>query len=1489
MRWRRSTARPCSRTRGGLLPLASEQLECRRMLAADFSGLSAGVMGQIDWHGLAVDAYQDRWVVGFDPVEAGQPIASLIETSGGPGWSVTDLGGGFYSLATPGTGIDTLSFWAASAPGIVSVEPDFVLAPTLVSNDPSFSQLWGLSNSGQSGGVADADIDAPEAWRVTTGSRSVVIAVIDSGVDVNHPDLAANIWRNPGEIPGNGVDDDGNGFVDDVNGWDFVSWDNTPQDGNGHGTHVAGTIGAVGNNGRGVVGVNWEVSILPLRFLDDSGSGSTSAAIAAINYATALRTAGVNIVASNNSWGGGGYSSSLRTAIARHNDAGIMFIAAAGNESTNNDSVPSYPANYDLPNVISVAALDRSDRLASFSNYGRTSVDLGAPGVSIYSTTPGNGYSTYSGTSMAAPHVAGVVGLLAAANPQATVAEIRAAILDTVVPVTALAGRTVTGGRLNAAAALERIAPVNGPRVLSVTPSGTVPSPVTEIQAVFDEEILAASLVATNFQLVAAGRDATFGTSDDVLVVIPGGGILQSPAGTVTLSLGGGLPDDSYRLTLVGTGVNPIRNLAGEALLGGGDAVFTFIVDTPEPPPPAPFEPNDTLATATEALAGGANEQVFSGVIGDGAQGSRDVDLFSVVLAAGQTLNVDVVAQVSGSGLDSYLRLFNSAGVQLAFNDDAGGSLDSSLAFTATASGTYYVGVTGYGNSVYAPATGSGTVAGSTGAYVVAFTRTTAALEPNDSLAQATVVVPSGGTASFEAIVGDGAYGSRDVDLFAVDLVAGQELTLTVVAAAAGSSLDSYLRLFDATGQQLAANDDTAGSTDSRLGYVAATAGRFFIGVSGYGNSVYAPQVAGSGAAGSTGSYRLDIALSEVVPPEPPAPVEPGEPNDTLATATVGLAAGASEANLVGLIGDGANGTSDVDIFSIVLGSGDMLEVAVRAQAIGSSLDSYLRLFDDNGVQLIANDDFGGSLDSGLAFTAREAGTYYVGVSGFGNGRYSPGTGAGLGAGSVGGFELMLRRTAPEPTVPLEPNDTLADATVVSLSAGAADMTGMIGDGVEGRRDVDLFAVSLAAGDTLTVDVSARDTGSTLDSYLRLFDPAGQELVVNDDFGGSLDSRIEFTATAAGTYFAGLSGYGNARYAPLIAGSGTPGSTGSYSLAFTVVGVGGPDPDPDPVPAPTEPNDTLATASVGLAAGVDEAVLAGVVGDGAAGTRDVDLYTVSLEAGQLLNASIRARVDGSTLHSYLRIFNAAGTPVASNDDSLGSQDSTIAFMATASGTYYVGVSGYGNSQYAPLTGTGTWTGSTGFYTLLLGRVTPPLEPNDSIAQATVVVPVNGSASYEAFIGDGVHGARDVDLFAVSLAAGQTLTADVTARDVGSTLDSYLRLFDATGRELAANDDAGGSRDSYLQFTAAAAGTYYVGMSGFRNSRYFPTVAGSGVTGSTGSYTLDLTLSASATGSISRSLFSAGADASTRSTGTRATELFRMIALLASDSNPSSGS
>ena len=324
-------------------------------------------------------------------------------------------------------------------------------------NDPGFSQLWGLNNTGQTGGKADADIDAPEAWQVQTGSHNFVIGVIDTGVDYTHPDLANNIWINPGELVNgvyvqDGIDNDGNGYVDDIHGWDFVNNDNDPMDDNGHGTHVSGTIAGQGNNGigvTGVTGVDWSAQVMPLKFLGASGSGYTSDAIKAIDYATKM---GVKLA--NNSWGGGS-SQALADAIQAAGDKGALFIAAAGNNAENNDTSPHYPASYNLSNIISVAATTNTDDLSSFSNYGANTVDLGAPGSSIYSTLPVNGskygqnYGWLSGTSMATPHVTGAAALLWSQHPDWTAQQIKDVLLETADPVNALIGKTVSGGRLN--------------------------------------------------------------------------------------------------------------------------------------------------------------------------------------------------------------------------------------------------------------------------------------------------------------------------------------------------------------------------------------------------------------------------------------------------------------------------------------------------------------------------------------------------------------------------------------------------------------------------------------------------------------------------------------------------------------------------------------------------------------------------------------------------------------------------------------------------------------------------------------------------------------------------------------------------------------------------------------------------------------------------------------------------------------------------------
>ncbi len=340
-------------------------------------------------------------------------------------------------------------------PNIEFAEPNYLLYALETPNDPSYGQLWGMNNTGQADGggtpgTVDADIDAPEAWSVFHGSNAVTVAVIDTGIDYTHPDLAANAWTNPGEIAGNGIDDDANGYIDDIHGWDFANGDNDPMDDNDHGTHCSGTIGGVGNNGVGVAGVNWNVKIMGCKFLTSAGSGSTADAISCIEYATLM---GVDVM--SNSWGGGGYDAALEAAIVAANAADIFFIAAAGNSGVDTDASANYPSCYNVPNVIAVLATNNRDQRVVepgwwSSNYGATTVDIGAPGLYIYSTIPGNAYDSFSGTSMATPHVAGAMAMLRGRFPTISVAAGKN-LLMTIGndPVPALSGLCVTGGRLN--------------------------------------------------------------------------------------------------------------------------------------------------------------------------------------------------------------------------------------------------------------------------------------------------------------------------------------------------------------------------------------------------------------------------------------------------------------------------------------------------------------------------------------------------------------------------------------------------------------------------------------------------------------------------------------------------------------------------------------------------------------------------------------------------------------------------------------------------------------------------------------------------------------------------------------------------------------------------------------------------------------------------------------------------------------------------------
>ena len=396
---------------------------------------------------------------------------------------------------------------------VSSAEANLITALALTPNDPSFGQLWALHNAGRKGSTANADIDAPEGWNITTGSSDVVVFVIDTGVDYSHPDLASNMWRNPFEIPGNGIDDEGNGYVDDVHGIDTFNGDSDPRDDNGHGTHVAGTIGARGNNGLGVVGVNWDVKIGACKSHSASGSSTLDSLVECFQYVNDLKLRGVNVVVTNNSWAGvagPGQSAPFAGGIIRQlmdgpaGMAKILHAVAAGNDGVDNDSVlhpVTWPASWNLDNIISVAASDSKDQVAGFSSWGATTVDLAAPGVGIYSTVRNGGYGSMGGTSMATPHVAGAAALVAAARPGMPAEAIKQALMDTtdfIGNVGSNASKpTATQGRLNVHKAL----------LLVTENDGTAPA------AVADLAVSLAGAWSVRLAWTASGDDGLSGTA----------------------------------------------------------------------------------------------------------------------------------------------------------------------------------------------------------------------------------------------------------------------------------------------------------------------------------------------------------------------------------------------------------------------------------------------------------------------------------------------------------------------------------------------------------------------------------------------------------------------------------------------------------------------------------------------------------------------------------------------------------------------------------------------------------------------------------------------------------------------------------------------------------------------------------------------------------------------------------------------------------------
>ena len=458
-------------------------------------------------------------------------------------------------------------------------------------NDPLFPNLWGLYNDGSTGGTPDADIDAPEAWVQTTGSSNVVVGVIDTGIDYTHPDLAANIWTNAGEIPNNNIDDDKNGYIDDVHGWDFVNNDNDPMDDQGHGTHCAGTIAAIGNNGIGVAGVAWKAKLMPLKFLDATGQGDTIGALNAINYA---RMMGADILSC--SWGSGAESQAMYDTFQR---VPGLIVCAAGNQGSDNDATGHYPSNFNLNQIISVAATTNTDNLAGFSNYGKTMVDVAAPGDHIASCAPNTRYVYLSGTSMATPHVSGLAVLLKSVQPGLSAQQIKQLIMQNVDPLSVLSGKTVSGGRINAKKAVQAATGGSSPAKTyniittaglggSVTPAGTnnIAEGADIVISITPQTGYATSslivdgqsvAVVSTYRFSAVSKDHTIHanflpiqSSCTITSSTTGGGTI-SPSGSVSISYGG-----TQTFTMTPSSGYHISDVRVDATSVGTPETYTF-------------------------------------------------------------------------------------------------------------------------------------------------------------------------------------------------------------------------------------------------------------------------------------------------------------------------------------------------------------------------------------------------------------------------------------------------------------------------------------------------------------------------------------------------------------------------------------------------------------------------------------------------------------------------------------------------------------------------------------------------------------------------------------------------------------------------------------------------------------------------------------------------------------------------------------------------
>lgn len=1118
----------------------------------------------LEWGGGRLVSSYGRYIATFDEAfgagaegdaKARAAVARVGEALGVTPMNVEPIARGRFAAFDVGRVLDegAVRSAASATEGVMAVEPSRLYEPNAVPDDEDYPEQWHLENTGQfidfgdeftGFGRVGSDISAVEAWNTTIGSRNTIIAVIDSGVDWDHPDLIDNIWTNPGEIPGNGIDDDGNGFVDDVRGWDFGLNDNDPADdafGAGHGTGVAGLIGATGDNGIGVTGVNWRTSILPLKASSFSGrTYEDSAILAAYDYVTMMRQRGVNIVAVNASYGrtlpdetflNGSDLVAERIALEAMIGSGATMIASAGNGDFFGIGIDldgpalTTPAQYDIPGLINVAATTPEDTLTSYSNFGATTVDLAAPASATLTLDPFGGYRLFNGTSAAAPIVSGIVGLLKSVRPDLTPTEIRQVLIDSSDFVPALAGKVVANGRVNAARALE-IAGVAGPVVTRVTPGPITAqvldtgAPVDSVVATFNRAIDPAFLDTGEVAFASAGSDGILGTGDDVSGTVTSVALEPGSDRAVRISLdtsngalfqGGRLLPGVYRAILSPGG---FRDTNGNFLNGGASSGTSETVRFQVVAVGAPLEQNDTIGLATTVnFAQGGEAELRRLAIGDGVQGTLDVDLFRVNVPSAGLITAEVVAQrlPLPSLLDAQIRLFDVNGNEIASNDQFFGA-DPFVSYFVATDGVYYIGVSGFGNDAYDPALSGSGASQSIGAYdlkigleltgpeTVTRDRDLSANPPTIPADPATTGVVED-TLSFSDTrtirdldvrlnLEHGRVGDLRVSLISP---AGTEVVLSDRRGGSGSGFDSTLF------------DDEAGT--ALANGAAPWAGAFrpdeslaaFSGESGAGDWTLRIEDLTEGIGGRLLGWSLNFEMESDI-------AGPFELNDTAASATdIPQLAGSGAATLEAFIGDGPFGLRDRDIFRFTADAGSTLTAFVSPTE-ESQLDASLRLFDDLGREILRVAPATGRDAAIDRFVISAGGTYYLGVAEQANVSYDPFNAlSGMQGATSGAYTLGVTLTPGLSDVP-----GFIRGEKLSIGVGAnGEITSLFGEdgfGIDylGAQRTTFFGVS-ASGIGFVNGADATGIGLPM-SVVNESDAANTRLVTEGQFRG-LDIR----------------------------------------------------------------------------------------------------------------------------------------------------------------------------------------------------------------------------------------------------------------------------------------------------------------------------------------------------------------------------------------------